>query len=176
MAMLVKPTKHFLNLKERREVFRRLVQCMTGHAYTGEFRHTFLPHSTDTTACPCDNKTLESRNHILRECPRYKNHRGILRKTSRSLALSTILGTVEGVTVLAKFIAKSGAFSRTGSVIPSQTVPRQDLEPDPTWSTQDGPKMTAVNRPSQPIYITEAQRHTPSDKLPTPSRPTSLYN
>ena len=41
------PTKQFLNLKNNREVFGRLIQCRTGHAYTGEFRQTFLPLSPD---------------------------------------------------------------------------------------------------------------------------------
>jgi hypothetical protein len=143
MKPSLKPTKHFLNLKNNREIFGRVVQCRTGHAYTGEFRHIFLPHSADTTACPCDDETLESRNHILRECPRYETHRDILREASRSLALSTILGTPEGVAALAKFLKKSGAFTRTGSIIQTPTAPRQDLEPDPDvveprWTQDDG--------------------------------------
>jgi hypothetical protein len=139
----LKPTKQFLNLKDRREVFGRVVQCRTGHAYTGEFRRSFLPLSADPTACPCDNATLESRNHILRDCPRYEQHRDILREASRSVALSTILGTVEGIAALAKFIAKSGAFSRTGLVIPTPSAPRQDPDADPNvidprWTQDDG--------------------------------------
>jgi hypothetical protein len=90
-----------------------------------------LTTSADTTACPCDNEKLETRNHILRECPRYESHRDILRETSRSIALSTILGTADGVAALAKFISKTGAFSRTGSIIPTPSAPNQDLEPDP---------------------------------------------
>ena len=139
----LKPTKQFLRLKDKQEVFGRVVQCRMGHAYTGEFRCSFLPLSADPTACPCDNVTLESRNHILRDCPRYNQHRDILREASRSLALSTILGTVEGITVLAKFIAKSGAFSRTGLVIPTPSAPRQDPDADPNligprWTQDDG--------------------------------------
>jgi hypothetical protein len=63
--------------------------------------------------------TILSRNHILRECPRYSQHRDILTKASRSMDLSTVLGNTEGIIALADFIAKTGAFSRTGATIPT---------------------------------------------------------
>ena len=81
------PSKHFQDLKDKREVFGRVLQCRTGHAYTGEFHQTFIPLSPDPTSCPCDNETLESRNHILRDCPRYEQHRDILKKASKYLFL-----------------------------------------------------------------------------------------
>ena len=114
IAPSLNPTKHFLHLKDKREIFGRVIQCRTGHTYTGEFRQSFIPLSPEPSTCPCDNETTETRNHILRECPRYEQHRDILKKASRHLALPVLLGTHKGIAALAKFIQKSGAFSRTG--------------------------------------------------------------
>jgi ribonuclease HI len=125
------PTKHFQHLKSKREVFGRVLQCRTGHAYTGEFRQTFIPLSPDPTSCPCDNETLETRTHILIDCPRYEPHRKILKKASRHLSLPVLLGTNKGIMALAKFIHKSGAFSRTGAPPTIPQPPSLDNEPIP---------------------------------------------
>lgn len=37
------PTKHATELTSSRELYGRVVQCRTGHAYTGEFRRRFAP-------------------------------------------------------------------------------------------------------------------------------------
>ncbi|KAK0464628.1 uncharacterized protein EV420DRAFT_1517295 [Desarmillaria tabescens] len=44
---------------------------------------------------------METRDHIIRECPRYNGHRDGLRKVSRDLYLPDILGTKEGIEALA---------------------------------------------------------------------------
>jgi hypothetical protein len=140
------PTKHFRHLKDSREVFGRVLQCRSGHAYTGEFRQSFLPLSPDPTACQCDNETLETRNHILIDCPRYEHHRKILKKASKYLFLPVILGTDKGIAALAKFIHKSGAFSRTGTPLTAPQPPSLINEPipvinpplDPTIVFDDG--------------------------------------
>jgi ribonuclease HI len=103
----LRPTKHFQELKENREVFGRLIQCRTGHAYTGEFRRSFIPLSPDPSTCPCDNVTHETRTHIICECPRYNQHRKLLKKASRHLSLPVILGTNKGIKALAEFIKNS---------------------------------------------------------------------
>ena len=87
--------------------------------------------SPDPNTCPCDNTTLESRNHILTECPRYDQHRKILKKASRHLALPVILGTPKGISALAEFIQKSGAFSRTGTLPNIHQPPLLNNEPIP---------------------------------------------
>ena len=106
-----------------------------GHAYIGEFRQAFLPLFADTAACPCDNETFQSRNPILRRGT--NNTGGVLRKASRSIALSTILGTVEGIAALSNFISKSGAFSRTSSMTNHTYRPRPwkhlDIDKFPAW-------------------------------------------
>ncbi|KAF5331408.1 hypothetical protein D9611_011845 [Ephemerocybe angulata] len=84
----LKPTKHARRLASRRELYGRVVQARTGHAYTGEFRRRFSfepPHS-----CPCDDQTIETREHIITSCPRYEQHRFELRGVSPNLVLSVL--------------------------------------------------------------------------------------
>ncbi|KIK01058.1 hypothetical protein K443DRAFT_663135 [Laccaria amethystina LaAM-08-1] len=40
---LLRPTTHFIELGSQREVFGRLIQCRTRHAYRGEVRCQFTP-------------------------------------------------------------------------------------------------------------------------------------
>ena len=124
------PTPHFKSLKNNREVFGRVIQCRTGHAYTGDFRRSFLPLSPDPTTCPCDNVTLEDRNHIITECPRYNQYRSILEKASRILSLPELLGTKEGIEALSEFLKKSPAFTRTGSIPTKPPPPTFESEPE----------------------------------------------
>jgi hypothetical protein len=135
------PTKHFVNLKDNREVFGRVLQCRTGHAYLGEFRRTFLPNSPDPHTCPCDDDTPESRAHIILDCPRYAQHRDILEKASKHLALPTILGTSKGISALAEFIQKSGAFSRTGTPPSIPQPPSPEDEPIPNMDPATNPTL-----------------------------------
>jgi len=64
-----KSTPHFRLLKDKREVFGRLVQCRTGNGYTGEYYSRMVP--SENVDCPCGER-LQTREHILRECPRYE--------------------------------------------------------------------------------------------------------
>lgn len=65
------------------------------------------------------------------ECPRYNRHRHILRAVSASLFLPDILGTTEGVEALAKFLKKSGAFTKTGEPRTSRSAPTMEDIPIP---------------------------------------------
>ncbi|KAF8652155.1 hypothetical protein AX14_008439 [Amanita brunnescens Koide BX004] len=48
----------------------RIAHVLTNHAPTGEYRTRFFPN--EPTACPhCDEETLQTRHHILAECPWY---------------------------------------------------------------------------------------------------------
>ena len=48
----------------------RIAHVLTNHAPTGEYRTRFFPN--EPTACPhCDEDTLQTRRHILAECPWY---------------------------------------------------------------------------------------------------------
>ncbi|KIY50716.1 hypothetical protein FISHEDRAFT_24968, partial [Fistulina hepatica ATCC 64428] len=62
---------------------------------------------------PC-GAVLQTREHILRDCPRYEAHRHMLRKVSREVSPQVILGTGRGVDALAEFLEASGAFTNTG--------------------------------------------------------------
>jgi ribonuclease HI len=126
------PTTHFNVLKDKREVFGRVLQCRTGHAYTGEFRQAFLPLALDLHTCPCDNTTIETRSHILAECPRYNDHRNILLKACKYITLPEILGTKKGIAALSEFVLKSGAFTRSGRTPLAPTPPSFSDEPIPT--------------------------------------------
>lgn len=122
------PSKHFVELKDQREVFGRLVQCRTGHAYTGEFRRQFFPEKTTNCECGVDPQTRE---HIIRDCERYEDQRAKLRDHDRELALPELLGTPKGITALSIFIRDSGAFTFTGEKhMPKETPSFQD-EPEP---------------------------------------------
>ena len=137
----LKPTKHFLMLKDNREVFGRVLQCRTGHAYLGEFRRDFLPNSPDPRTCPCDNLTPESRAHVIQECPRYTQHRDILENASKHLFLPTILGSKKGISALAEFIQKSSAFSRTGTPLANPLPPAPEDEPIPNMDPETNPTL-----------------------------------
>ena len=126
--------------------------------------------SPDPISCPCDNTILETRNHILTECPRYTHHRKILKKASRHLSLPVVLGTTKGISALAEFITKTGAFSKTGSPPTKPQAPSFINEPipilnpavDPTlvfddggWSSHSKPPHDNVSRPtSTPLNFT----------------------
>ena len=50
----------------------RIAHVLTNHAPTGEYRTRFFPD--EPTTCPhCDEGTLQTRRHILAECPWYVN-------------------------------------------------------------------------------------------------------
>ena len=50
----------------------RIAHVLTNHAPTGEYRTRFFPD--EPTACPrCDEDALQTRRHILTECPGYVN-------------------------------------------------------------------------------------------------------
>ena len=68
------PPPHFLELADKRELFRRLLQCRTGHGYMGEYYQRFVPSANP--ACPC-GETTQTREHIIQSCPTYGEYRTI---------------------------------------------------------------------------------------------------
>ncbi|KAJ6514970.1 hypothetical protein C8R47DRAFT_1206326 [Mycena vitilis] len=82
--------------------------------------------------------TINVSAHILQECPRYDDHRDILRKASATIHLPDILGTKEGIAALADFIEKSGAFTKTGAPRPARTIPTFEEEPEAEEVSSDG--------------------------------------
>ncbi|KAF7350488.1 RnaseH domain transposon factor [Mycena venus] len=128
----MKPTTHFTSLK--REVFGRVTQCRIGHCFSGEYYNRFVP--SENVNCPCGEE-LQTREHILRTCPRYEDHRHLLRSVSRDISLPEILGTKDGIAALAKFLEESGAFTKTGTPRRPQETPSFEDEPDPVDSDDE---------------------------------------
>ncbi|KAF8588031.1 hypothetical protein K439DRAFT_1336262, partial [Ramaria rubella] len=107
-----------------------------GHAFTGKYYTTNVPENE--TGCPC-GATLQTWAHILQECPRYDEHRHILKDAvarpdtefkvfpTDNVHIADILGTPNGITALASFIEASGAFTKTGSP-PKEAVIEQTLD------------------------------------------------
>ncbi|KAF8124842.1 hypothetical protein K438DRAFT_1649259, partial [Mycena galopus ATCC 62051] len=85
---------HFMDAK--REVYGRLVQCRTGHAFIGDYAK-FVP--MERIGCQCGER-FQTREHILRECENYAQHRDLLRDASPELSLPEILGTEKGLQAL----------------------------------------------------------------------------
>ncbi|KZV79121.1 hypothetical protein EXIGLDRAFT_735638 [Exidia glandulosa HHB12029] len=73
---------------------------------------------------------MQTREHTLRECTRYDDYRDILRKASRNIVLSEILGTERGLAALSEFLRKSGAFTKTGEPRAARAAPSRELEPE----------------------------------------------
>jgi len=129
-----RPSFCLTNFHKNRELYGRVIQCRTGHTYTGEFRQRFkLDGPYD---CPCGEQ-LETREHILRECTRFSAYHHILQETSPNILLSDILGTKEGISALAKFLELSGAFSRTGKIPEPLPPPIEEPEPPPDPGPED---------------------------------------
>ncbi|KIJ67387.1 hypothetical protein HYDPIDRAFT_84672, partial [Hydnomerulius pinastri MD-312] len=83
--------------------------CRTGHGFFGEYFAHFVP--TNDQSCPC-GEPLQTREHILAECPIYDDHRETLCEASEDLIISDLLGTEEGIKALVTFIRQSGAFKK----------------------------------------------------------------
>ncbi|KAJ7241636.1 hypothetical protein C8J57DRAFT_91139 [Mycena rebaudengoi] len=121
----------------KREVYGRLVQCRTGHAFIGEYYAKFVP--LERVDCQCGD-AFQTREHLLRECGTYEEHRGILRETSAQLSLPDILGTEKGIRALSGFLEKSGAVTKTGR-LRRETEPltlEEDEELDDEEESEDG--------------------------------------
>jgi ribonuclease HI len=88
-----------------------LTQIKTGHAYLGEYYLKMLPN--ESPACLCGLE-VQTRDHVLRHCPIYEEHRHILRKASPTLHVPTLLCTQEGQQAIVKFVEGSGAFTKGG--------------------------------------------------------------
>lgn len=132
-----KPKRYFQETK--REVFGRVVQCRTGHAFIGEYYSKFVP--TETVRCRCGT-AYQTRAHLLRECELYEDHRGILRDFSPQIVLPDVLGTENGIAALAGFLEKSGAFTKTGRPRAEPSEPAlddaEDEEDDDATEWSDG--------------------------------------
>ncbi|PCH43134.1 hypothetical protein WOLCODRAFT_52864, partial [Wolfiporia cocos MD-104 SS10] len=74
-----------------RNVQSRIIHCITSHGHYGEYYSRFVP--TEPTSCHCDNRTFQTRDHILRDCPLHTHARHYLTRISPSITLHILLST-----------------------------------------------------------------------------------
>ena len=107
------PPDHFKTLP--RELYSRVTQCRTGHAFIGEYYRRFVP--TEETACLC-GQDPQTRYHILKECVLYRRwSREIIdMQLGEDWRMADLLGTPKGIVILAEFLLASGAYSKIGGI------------------------------------------------------------
>ncbi|KAI4524181.1 hypothetical protein K525DRAFT_281827 [Schizophyllum commune Loenen D] len=71
------------------------------------------------------------------DCPMYEQHRHILCEVSEDMALVEILGTPQGIDALARFLKKSGAFTKTGHPRAGLHAPRMEDEGGETGEEEE---------------------------------------
>ncbi len=91
-----------------RKTFSRLIQFRTGHAHIGEYYRRFI--RTEDPTCSC-GRAIQTRLHILRDCPRYINQRSLL-GPRRYATLENLVGTEAGIKSLMKFITRTKAIDK----------------------------------------------------------------
>ena len=109
----LQPPPHFKQLPRR--LYGLVTQVRLGHAFMGEYYQRHVP--SEDVACPCGHH-LQTRDHILRDCERYDEYRLVLQKHPHTLGTCALLSTPTGIIALSKFLASSGAFTKTGEPPP----------------------------------------------------------
>jgi ribonuclease HI len=104
----IHPTRRMRELP--RETFSRVFQCRTGHAHIGSYYRRFL--AEENTECPCGDATIQTREHILRECTLHDTHRSLLLNDERELNIEELVGSEKGIDRLADFLEKSNAYTK----------------------------------------------------------------
>ncbi len=103
----LKPRKHFA--LTNRELYGRLIQCRTGHAFLGEYYRRFVP--SEDPSCPC-GAVVQTRAHVIQDCDLLEDARSILYNFDVTLSLPELLGTPKGIDALTQFIRRSGTFKK----------------------------------------------------------------
>lgn len=167
------PWKHapFIELQDKREVYGRVTQCQTGHAYTGEFHHRFHPNKN--YKCPC-RAQLQTWEHILHNCPWYDHQRHLLHTASRDISLPEILGTTRGINALTELSKKQEHSHLQGTCTTnwSSQYSVMNQKSQKIWNTIQ--KITA-DEPTKHVYVFQnacANAHQPSQ----PTQPLPQWN
>lgn len=106
----LEPTQHFKKLGS--EVYARLTQCRTGHAFVGEYYHRFVP--SEDTGCTCGEQ-FQSRGHVIQDCPLFGGSRDLLSEIVPDLNLADLFGTKDGIEALGQFLTHTDAFKKQPS-------------------------------------------------------------
>jgi ribonuclease HI len=107
----LRPSPLFRALADKKEIFGRMTQALTGHGYIGEYYQRF--NIDDESRCREDN-CLQTRQHILCDCTCYRQHHHILKKITNTMSLQVLFGSIKGLKAVAAFIETSGAFTKNG--------------------------------------------------------------
>jgi hypothetical protein len=105
-----KPPAHFTCTP--REVYGRLIQARTGHAFTGEYYHK-MNIREESEGCPC-GASLQTRAHVIVTCPRYVPYRASIMEFRPGETLKRTLGSAEGIAAFTTFLQCSRAFTKDG--------------------------------------------------------------
>ena len=117
-----------------RELYGRSTQALTGHGYIGSYYSRFnLPDTTPW--CPCSQPgapIFQTREHILRECLLFEEHRHILSETDACFddpdwTVGRLGEPNYHLPGFVEFLRKSGAFTKTASPFHLSLLP--DLPP-----------------------------------------------
>jgi hypothetical protein len=98
-----------LPVTKLRKAVSYTIQTLLGHGWFGQ--HSALHRPWDpstTTSCPCGAPGVQTREHLIFECPRHDRHRCLIREVSSSFDPHIILDTRKGQAALCKFIACDG--------------------------------------------------------------------
>jgi ribonuclease HI len=108
----------------------RLAQVLTGHGHYGGYYRRFVP--LERSGCSCGAE-LQSRKHVLTECPLYDHVRHHLENVDRHISMPRILGTPEGRQALIAFLRDSDTFQKKqeGTVA---NRPAPPAVPEPTFA------------------------------------------
>lgn len=60
---------HIYTLFKNTHISFTLTQTLSGHSYSKSYLYKF--HITESDACPCDDQTSQTIDHLLRQCPRF---------------------------------------------------------------------------------------------------------
>jgi hypothetical protein len=102
----------------KRRVGARAMQVLTGHAFLGEFYNRMIP--SEKIDCECGEE-LQTRQHVLRDCPLFEAERFRLRKVIPSVDERKIVHSKAGRAALLDFLSNTRAFLK----------PHRDVPPEP---------------------------------------------
>jgi hypothetical protein len=103
-----------------RRILGLVTQTRTGHGYYGAYYREFnIPEPHE---CPCGAQ-LQTRSHILLDCPLYDQYRHLLAEAAPDWHLGTILGTRKGIMGLTRFLRRGSAFRKPLTIRPTSPQP-----------------------------------------------------
>ncbi|KAF8312782.1 hypothetical protein DL93DRAFT_2059692, partial [Clavulina sp. PMI_390] len=88
--------------------------CRTGHAFIGTYYDYFdIP---EPQRCACGSRS--TREHVILRCRTHAPHRKLLQDDKGRIVMKDLLGTPQGITRLAEFLAASNAYDKPSDAAP----------------------------------------------------------